>query len=92
MVDVLAAAVAAHVRNAAFVVVAGGHAGVAVGTGVVLAGTHEGSERGIGAFWGRGHAVEGIGLVGLIGLAGLVGAIGGVGRRVVFPLLEVVHC
>ena len=61
MVDVVAAAVAAHVRDAAFVVVAGGHAGVAVEAGVVLTGLHELLEVGVFAGGGWGHAVVGVG-------------------------------
>ena len=60
VVDVVAAAVAAHVRDAPFVIVAGGHAGVAVEAGVVLTGLHELLEVGVFACWGRGHAVVGV--------------------------------
>jgi len=94
VVDVLAAAVAANVGNAAFVVVAGGDTGVAMGAGVGLASTHQRGESVVGTLWGRGHAVEGIGfigLVGLVGLAGLIGVIGGIRRWVVLLLLKVIH-
>ena len=40
MIGIGAAAIAAHVRDAPFVVVGGGDAGVAVGAGVGLAGGH----------------------------------------------------
>lgn len=64
MVDVVAAAVAAHVRDAPFVIIAGGHAGVAVEAGVVLTGLHELLQVWVLACWGRGHAVVGVGGVG----------------------------
>lgn len=61
MVDVVAAAVAAHVCDASLIVVAGGHAGVAVEAGVVLAGLHELLEVGILAGGRWGHAIVGVG-------------------------------
>ena len=60
MVDVFATAVAADVGDAAFVVVGGCHAGVAVGAAVFLAGAHEGGEVGVGSLWGWRHAIVGI--------------------------------
>ncbi len=81
VVDVFAAAVAAHVGDAALVVVAGSHAGVAVVASVVLACPHEGGEVGVFAFGGWGHAVVRVGVVGCEG--------GGAGLVVIF--LEVVH-
>lgn len=60
MVDVVAAPVAAHVRDASLVVVAGGHAGVAVTASVVLTGVHELLEVGVLAGGGWGHAVVGV--------------------------------
>lgn len=64
MVDVVAAAVAAHVRDAPLVIVAGGHAGVAVTTSVVLTGVHELLQVGVLAGRRWGHAVIGVGGVG----------------------------
>lgn len=60
VVDVVAAAVAAHVCDASFVIVAGGHAGVAVEAGVVLTGLHELLEVGVLAGGRGGHAVVGV--------------------------------
>ena len=60
MVDVVAAAVAAHVRDTPLVIVAGGHAGVAVPTSVVLTGVHELLQVGVLAGWRWGHAVVGV--------------------------------
>lgn len=60
MVDVVAAAVAAHVCDASFVIVAGGHAGVAVEAGVVLTGLHELLEVGVLASGRWGHAIVGV--------------------------------
>ena len=64
MVDVVAAAVAAHVCDAPFVVVAGRHAGVSVEASMVLTGLHELLEVGVLAGGGWGHAVVGVGGVG----------------------------
>lgn len=88
MIDVFTAAVAAHIRDATFVVVAGSDARVAVGTSVRLAGGHQVWQRSKATFWRRWHAIEWVCLVDLVRL---VGAIGGVGRRIVFLLLEIVH-
>ena len=63
VVDVVAAAVAAHVCDASFVIVAGGHAGVAVEAGVVLTGLHELLEVGVLARGRWGHAIVGVGSV-----------------------------
>ena len=60
MVGVGAAAVTANVGNAAFVVVGGGNASIAVEAGVGLAGGHQGGEVGVGGRWWRWHAVVGV--------------------------------
>lgn len=60
MVCVLATAIAADVRDAAFVVVGGGHARVAVIASVQLAGGHQVREGGVCGWWGRGHAAVGV--------------------------------
>ena len=93
MVDIVAASVAAHVRDAPLVIVAGRHAGVAVKTGVVLTGVHELLEVGVLAGWGWGHAVVRVGGVGCEG-----GGWGGgwdeqrlARRRRVFVLSKVIH-
>ncbi len=64
MVDVITTTVTAHVRDATFIIVAGGHAGVAVEAGVVLAGIHKLLEVGILAGGRRRHAIVGICSVG----------------------------
>lgn len=64
MVDIVAAAVAANVRDAPFVIVASRHAGIAVEASVVLTGLHELLEVGVLVGGGRGHAVVGVGGVG----------------------------
>ena len=64
MIDIVAAAVAAHICDASFIVVAGGHAGIAVEAGMALTGVHELLEVGILAGGGWGHAVVGVGGVG----------------------------
>ena len=94
MVDIVAAAVAAHVCDAPFVIVAGGHAGVAVEAGVVLTGLHELLEVRVLAGRGWGHAVVGIGGVGWEGRrwgGGLHELRLGRWRRRVVIVSEIVH-
>ena len=64
MVDIVTAAVAAHVCDTPFVVVAGGHAGVAVEAGVVLTSLHEGLKVWVLASGRWRHAIIGVGVVG----------------------------
>lgn len=73
MVNVFAAAVAAHVGDATFVVVGGCDTGVAVGTAVGLACRHERLEIGVGDLRGWRHAVVGVCWVGGISESGVGG-------------------
>lgn len=94
VVDVVATTVAAHVCDATFVIVAGGHAGVAVESGVVLTRVHELLQVGVLAGGRRGHAVIGVGSVGREGGRWVTGRYeqgsGGRRRRIVI-FSEVVH-
>ena len=86
MVDIVAAAVAAHVCDAPFVIVAGSHAGVAVEAGVILTGLHELLKVGVLAGGGWGHAIVGVGSVGWEG--GRVG--GGWDKEILVRLRRIV--